>query len=387
MTILASQVRYDISRLSSSSVKRTPQGGARIPARLTRDGVFVYRNADGTPRREYRPAEEVSKADSLETLADAPLIEGHPDLVTPENYRELERGHVSGTPVFDGRYVASVLVVQDHAVLGRIDSGDLAELSCGYTCDLDRTAGTFDGQPFDCIQRNIRYNHVGIGPKNWGRAGSDVALRLDSITYVDEIAMKKITLDGKEFEVTPELFEAFDAWSAKMQADVKTRVDAADKDAGKLSLDAANLKTRLDAAEAKVKELSDPARFDAAVEARATLVEQAHKILGVTTPFKRADGTPATNREIMVEVVSALKKDFKADGRTDDYVQALFDHAIESGVRADSITTLPGRLDAMREKPGDKENDSEPDKDADEKNRVNKEDAWQKPLSVSKDKK
>jgi hypothetical protein len=167
--------------------------------------------------------------------------------------------------------------------------------------------------------------------------------------------MKKITLDGKEFEVTPELFEAFDAWSAKMQADVKTRVDAADKEAGKLSLDAANLKTHLNAAEAKVKELSDPARFDAAVEARATLVEQAHKILGVTTPFVRKDGDkerPATNREIMVEVVSALKKDFKADGRTDDYVQALFDHAIESGVRADSITSLPARLDQLREDAG-----------------------------------
>ena len=355
--------RFDLSRLAGNKVIRTPQGGARIDARLTRTGIFVYRNEDGSLRRELRTPDEVARADSLETLRDAPLIEGHPDLVKPDNYRTLQRGHVSGRPKFDGRrYVESQVVVQDAETLARIDSGDLSELSCGYTCDIDQTAGTFDGQPYDCIQKNIRYNHVGIGPKNWGRAGSDVALRLDSSTYVDDFQekMKKIRLDGKDFEVAPELFEALDKELDTVRKDCASKVTKAETEAGTAAGQALAEKTRADAAEktladtnAKLAEATDPARFDAAVEARAQLIESAHKILGNNEPFTRKDGdknVPMTSREIMVQVVTALKPEFKADGRSDDYVRALYEHAVESGVRADSITTLPARLDAMKNK-------------------------------------
>ena len=165
----------------------------------------------------------------------------------------------------------------------------------------------------------------------------------------------------------------------------KTRVDAADLTSSKMSLDNVQLKTRLDKAEADLVVARDPARFDAAVEARASLIEQAHKILGKTEPFVRADGKPASNREIQVQIVTALKPDFKADGKSDDYVLALFEHAVSSGVRADSINTLPARLDAMREKPGDSKNDKELDKDEDDKDKpVN---AWRKDLANTKGKK
>lgn len=386
MTTMHGQVRYDISRLSSDKVKRTPQGGARIDARLTRTGVFIYRNPDGSLRRELRTPEEVSRADSLSTLADAPLIEGHPDLVNTENYRDLQRGHVSGTPTFDGKtYVESSLVVQDAQALARIDSGELQELSCGYTCDIEQKAGTFDGQPFDCIQRNISYNHVGIGPRNWGRAGNDVALRLDGSTYVDEVnpEMKKIRLDGKEIEVTPEQFEAIDAELAAVRKDANDRVTKAEAEAGKSAGQALAEKTRADAAEKALAEATDPARFDAAVEARATLIENAHKVLGNTDPFTRKDGgktVSLSDREIMIKVVTSLKPEFKADGRSDDYIRALYEHAIESGVRADSIMTLPRRLDAEKAKPfGGKETDEE--EEAEENTRK---DAWKQPLTHSK---
>lgn len=375
--------RYDISRLSASTVQRTPQGGAKIPARLTRTGIFVYRNPDGSVRREFRSDTEVSKAQSLGTLQDAPVIEGHPDLVRPDNYRDLQRGHVSGLPSFDGHYVEAPLVVQDSETLAKIDAGDLAELSCGYTCDIDKTPGTFDGQPYDCSQINISYNHVGLGPKNWGRAGSDVALRLDSSTYVDEVNMKKIKLDSKEFEVAPELFEALDKELDTVRKDCAAKVAAADTAAGTSAGQALTEKTRADKAEADLAQVRADAKalgdsFGAAVEARTTLVESAHKVLGNTTPFVREDGTLKTDREIMVEVVTACKADFKADGRSDDYVRALFEHAVESGVRADSIMGLPGRLDAMRAKETPK-GDPEPDDD-------DRKDAWQAPLTHSKDK-
>ncbi len=39
--------------------------------------------------------------------------------------------------------------------------------------------GTHRGERYDAVQTSIRYNHVALGPKDWGRAGSEASLRLD----------------------------------------------------------------------------------------------------------------------------------------------------------------------------------------------------------------
>ena len=58
---------------TSKTFKRTPQGFLRVNARLTKSGVFNYENT-----REYRPDEEVFRADSLESLKGAPVTDLHP---------------------------------------------------------------------------------------------------------------------------------------------------------------------------------------------------------------------------------------------------------------------------------------------------------------------
>ena len=171
--------RFDVAELGVTS--KTPQGFLRAPAYLTRSGVLDYRRADGTVRRELRPPSEVFAPASLATLGAAPLTDLHPaEMVSPANVRKLAIGHVSDDVRQDGQHVAANVTVQDKAAIAAVEAGQRRELSCGYTCDLDETPGTYHGQPYDAVQRTIRYNHVGIGPKNWGRAGSDVALRLDA---------------------------------------------------------------------------------------------------------------------------------------------------------------------------------------------------------------
>ena len=85
--------RADVMRLdfgAFSKVERTPQGGMRIPANLTRTGVFIYRRKDGTERRELREPAEVFHADSLSTLRSAPVTNLHPDrAVGPDNWKSL----------------------------------------------------------------------------------------------------------------------------------------------------------------------------------------------------------------------------------------------------------------------------------------------------------
>jgi hypothetical protein len=74
------QQRFDIGSLSD--VERTPQGGLRVKAHLTRAGVFEYETTEGKSIREYRPPEEVFAAESLATLSDAPITVEHPGMVT-----------------------------------------------------------------------------------------------------------------------------------------------------------------------------------------------------------------------------------------------------------------------------------------------------------------
>ena len=57
----------------TSPAEKTAEGFLIARAPLTSVGVFTYRNADGTPRRELRLPEEVFSEESLATLKLKPL--------------------------------------------------------------------------------------------------------------------------------------------------------------------------------------------------------------------------------------------------------------------------------------------------------------------------
>jgi hypothetical protein len=183
--------RFDTSRGRLAKAKKTPQGFARVDARLTRTGILEYVRADGSMQREYRPDSEVFCADSLATLDNAPVTDLHPSaMIDPSNARHFSRGNTRGARR-DGKFVAAELTVQDAELISKIDAGERTEISCGYTCDLDYTPGVYEGQRYDAVQRKIVYNHVAIGPRNWGRAGADVALRLDAAdAHVDSLVSR-----------------------------------------------------------------------------------------------------------------------------------------------------------------------------------------------------
>jgi len=179
-----------VTRLDRGQVRkieRTPQGGVRVDAAFTRVGVLAYRDGMGREWREYRPEEEVFRADSLSTLCAAPATLLHPDhLVTADTWRADARGHLVDDVRRDGAFAAGSIIVQDGEVARRVLLGDedpdaLRDLSCGYSCDVDQTPGvTPTGDRYDAVQRNIVYNHVALLPKGAGRAGTSVGLRMDA---------------------------------------------------------------------------------------------------------------------------------------------------------------------------------------------------------------
>lgn len=383
-TDLASSWRFDAGTLGK--LERTPTGGVRVPARVTRSGVLVYQRADGTQIREWRPPEEVFHEDSLRTLADAAVTIGHPPAgkVTPASFRADAVGYVREAGRRDGAFVSAPIVVQDGAAIDRIDGRDLVELSCGYSCTVEMKSGvTPDGERYDAIQHGIKYNHVALLPRGGGRAGRDVALRVDGAAIeITESArpapngdaptrverrdtMKTERIDGIEYEIGSVAWaQARERHDSKIAADLAS----AEKRAKEAETKATAETARADSAEKRVKELEGelvPAKLDARVAERAALIERVRLVLGADT---KLDGK--SDVEIMTATVVKLDPEFKVDaiseGQRETYVRARFESDMRHQKKPSPVVqargdafggVVPGQrpdLSAYLVKPGDR---------------------------------
>jgi hypothetical protein len=311
-------LRLDSVKLDA--VTRTPQGGLKAAAYLTRTGVFNYVNDDGSPRCEFRPADEVFRADSLATLPGVPVTRLHPpEMVRADNFKAYATGHVGDNVVRDGEKIAATLYVQDAELVTAIERGDMREISCGYTCDLDETPGEINGVKYDAVQRNIAYNHVAVVPI--GRAGAEVRLRLDAAKNAlppssgpQEKPMKTERIDGVDYEIGSDAHKA--AVSRRDEAD-KARAKAHDELQAKFDAQA----TELAQAKKDIAEL--PAKLAAQMQTRAALEQGAKKVLGGEAKF---DGLK--DSEVRRQVAQKANPDLKLDGKSEDYITALFDIAV-----------------------------------------------------------
>lgn len=361
--------RFDLSRVDATEV--TPSGGLRIPARATRSGVLEYHDADGRTWGELRPDAEVFSAESLASLRAATLTELHPpSLVSPATWKRLAVGHTGDDVRKDGEFVAVSVVVQDAETLARVRSGELVELSCGYSCDLDETPGVFDGKPYQRVQRAIRYNHVALGPEGWGRAGSDVRLHLDSgdavsapYSRVTATANRERTMAIKPEKTVKKDGEEVPEMPTKKDADPVAEPDTAKKDADLAALDAmiVALKTALGDAMKRIIELEAAAKpaegesevteemvpeavQDSIASKRVALWDTARAVLGNDAQGKpvKLDGKSAV--EIKRMVVGHVFKSVRLDAKTTaETLDTLFDAATaqhaanaESTARADA---------------------------------------------------
>jgi uncharacterized protein len=387
--------RFDVATLGRA--ERTPQGFLRIPGYLTRVGVLEYKRADGQVVRELRPREEVFRAESLATLSAAPVTDLHPtQMVLPDNVQALQIGHVSDSVKADGRHVSAHVTIQEAKAIAAVESGKRRELSCGYQCRIDVTPGVYEGERYDQVQRDIVYNHVAIGPQNWGRAGRDVALRVDSndddaaeggdvfrLDKADAVSVATtapldggdpmepvmIHVDGIEVLVTTK------QGAQLIEKALETRSDAL----GEAVAERDTLQGRFDAqlaeltkAKAELTIANDPKRLDALLNERIALVDRARTVLPADHKF---DGQTA--RQIQEAVLTHLDPAIELKERTAEYVGARFDHAMDLA----KAERTPSNLDDVRRltappparKQAARTDQAEPPKPA-----------WMQPLSYSK---
>ena len=345
-----SKVRYDSVKFKATIDENGFLVDTPVVARL---GVQVYYMDDGRTVREFRPAEEVFKDESLASYQGKPMTLDHV-FVNSDNAKEVVVGSVTGKAEPLGSSVVAPIVVYDNTAIQEAMAGNAKELSVGYSAILDETPGwgdpitgeyvlksdgdQFDApegwQEFDAIQRDIKVNHIAMVYR--GRAGI-AKLNMDGeqenpyttdvdINKEDKQEMIKIKLDGaQEFEVAPEVASHIEALNAKADTAI------AERDALKAKVDA--MPVEIEAAVAKAKADADALAALVAVAAEA----------GV-----KADGLDAKGIKVAyVKEVSGLDVSEKSDA----YIDAAFDIAKESDKMAEvrKATTASDKSDSANE--------------------------------------
>ena len=365
--------RFDFFNIKElKGIIKTDHGFLKVPIRATRVGIFNYIQKDGSIRKELRPKEEVFKIDSMKTLAGVPMTVTHPEeMVSVKNHGKLSVG-LTGDQVIkvDEKFLDVPGTITDEKVINSIESkalkGESQEVSCGYTCDMDLTPGVYEGEHYDAVQRNIRYNHVALVDR--GRAGPQVKIRLDEddavldnghIKIDKEKSMKKITIDGKEFEVKADVAEAFEALvksQGEKETTLQAKSDELEKNVKEIKKSLDETEAKKDSLEAEVKAAKDEVEkakketkvdhneIDKLVNERANVCETAQKVI---KDFKK-DGK--SNLVIKKEVISHLSPELKLDEKSEDYVNARFD-AI-----AEKTELYKDHLKAALEKKADEDN-------------------------------
>jgi hypothetical protein len=129
------------------------------------------------PNKVYyllRDPKELKKAAT--TFNNLPILSKHIpvssfDMDKPE-VKALYVGSTGTDAEFDGKYLNNTLVLHAKSAIDDIQAKKKHELSCAYRYMPDMTSGTFEGQHYDGIMRDIQGNHVALVTE--GRAGHDI---------------------------------------------------------------------------------------------------------------------------------------------------------------------------------------------------------------------
>lgn len=336
---------------------------------VARTGIYLYLNADGTTRREYRPPSEVFAEDSLASFVGKPITVDHPKpgKVISANVRKFAIGTIL-SPGFrkDDSNVGCDIVIHDPAAFGK-----RRQLSLGYRCDLEEVPGTTpEGEPYDAIQHNIRINHLAV--VKTARAGFKARLNMDGDEncQLEDEHMVTIKVDSQEFEVEQAVANYVSALTAKADA-ANAKADAAEiklstatTELTAVKADATAKQTKLDAMTAerdalKVKvDNAESEKADAVTKAIENTKKEVKERAEIEDACKKAkvektDGLD--NNALRIAVIKAVRGDsFDAEGKSDSYIAAAYDFAVADLNKQDSGNAAQEQLRKFKTNQGNR---------------------------------
>jgi hypothetical protein len=321
---------FRCDRLPLGSVTRTDEGFIVANAPIAKIGVMSYALADGTTRRELVDQETLTNVDSNESLKLKPVTNTHPReiIVNKRNSKFRTVGSVGETINFKNDALFAKFTINNQDAITDVENGR-KQLSPGYKVDIVMEPGVFEGQRYDAVQRNRRYNHLAVVDS--ARGGSELKLNIDhcdsddGIQFInnnkESIRMGTFRIDGIEYDAAPEVVNHISKLSAKIDGlndDIKT----AEANASKHEAKADSLSEEVE----ELKKVDSQDKVRAAVKERLGLEKVASRVL------KEDSFDALTNVELMKKVIVSKYPDSekKLDGKDEVYVSARFDAITET---------------------------------------------------------
>jgi len=311
-------------------------GFLTAPVKLARTGVQHYFGFElGLPDRAlekigvFRSPDEVFHPDSIKSFVNLTVTDDHPDdAVTVDNVKDLQVGTVSHVEK-DNEVLAGVVTITDKEEIKKIKDGK-GEVSVGYAQKLIEQKGTFDGVEYEFAQTNIRANHLAI--VDAGRCGSACKITIDK-----KEKPVKITIDGIEYDVeNTQLAQAIQKQQSAHDAEVKglkKKLDQEEEEKKEMEKEKDKAEAAKDALE---KSTLDSDAINKLVADRAELIATAKEILG--DKMKECTDCP---KEIKSAVIDKVLGETDLSGKSDDYIDAMYDMAIKASKKAsDSLKSL-----------------------------------------------
>lgn len=142
------------------------------------------------PNKRYkllRHPDELKK--SVDSFNGLPVLSEHRPVSASNHPEELVIGSTGSNAVWDPPYVRNDLSLWPQKAIDRVANGKARQISAAYRYRYDPTPGTYDGENYHGIMRDVTANHIAAVLE--GRVGADVAV--DSIVLTWKKLVNVIT--------------------------------------------------------------------------------------------------------------------------------------------------------------------------------------------------
>lgn len=348
----AKEKNYRLDSIKMDQTYYTEEGYLVDHPVVTRCGIFEYAKPDGGIRRELRLPEEVFAEKSLASYEGKPIIITHEaGEVTKDNVSQEQIGTILSAGYRDGDNVRCKIVIHNTDALKKCG---LKELSLGYGLNLDESPGTYKGEKYDAIQRDIEVNHLALVGE--ARAGDSARLNIDhkdtKKVYLKggpAMAMKgkKKATKGADApmnrrydgDLTPEELEQaialYKAQQASMEADSEEE-ETQNMDADEIISGVKERKDRRDSEEEQMDADEVIQEQEADIEALLNVIDE----LQAASDMTAVDEDDTVNQDEDEEATAADEDDLAAD---EDDTEQNADENEEKPVNMDSVDKLVGK--------------------------------------------
>jgi len=344
---------------------RDANGFMRVSATVTAPGVYAYvRN--GKLRNELKPESEIFAPLHMKSVHGAVVTDEHPAgavAVTPDNSKELQRGHSMSPPTRSAAGLDVDLVVTDAKLIDDAESKRKTGVSLGMRNTFDHTPGVWkapDGSmhPYEVIQTNMVTNHIAI--VSTPRVTS-AQLHLDSLEQdgpQDNHTMENLgtlTIDGAHFQIDANVAKVAMASIARKNGELtalQAKFDEATKSYDSLTEEKDKALAERDAVSAerdtlKTKvETADAVDLNELVTQRQAFLVRAQSIMSADS-FEEVKGEP----DKVIMRAACEKSGTKMTQDSDVYFNVMFDTLVsqaantnDSALKHASLKPTPTQL-------------------------------------------